>query len=60
MVGAGREPEARPKVVLDAVRQLAPQHREDVVLLFAQRIVVVNQANPAVKLDAGREIAVQR
>ena len=35
VVGTRRQPEAGPNVVLDAVRELAPKHGEDVVLLVA-------------------------
>ena len=44
------ELEAIADVVLDAVRQLTPSHRKDIVLLFAQRIGVVDKANPTVEL----------
>ena len=52
-VGAARQADAGADVVLDSVRQLAPEHREDVVLLRVQRIVVVDQAERAVELEAG-------
>src|SRR5258708_28136145 len=56
-VGAARQPNTGTDVVLDSVRQLAFQHREDVVLLRAQRTVVVDQAERAIKFDAGGNLA---
>ncbi len=51
-VRAARQADAGADVVLDSARQLALQHREDVVLLLVQRIVVVDQAERAVELEA--------
>ena len=33
--------------------KVAPEYREDVVLLLTQRGIVVDQANSAIELDAG-------
>src|ERR1019366_10660709 len=39
------------------MRQFAPDHGENIVLLCGQRIVIVDIANRAVKLDPRREVA---
>src|SRR5262249_51938238 len=54
VVGAGRQSETGTDIVLDTVGKLAPNHREDVMLLLANRVVVINQPDPPVKFDARR------
>ena len=47
-------PMPTPKLYSRPPGSVAADHREDVVLLLVQRIDVVDQADAAVELDAGR------
>jgi hypothetical protein len=55
-VGTARESETGTDVVLESVGQLTPHYGEYVVLLLTQRIIVIDESDAAVELDAGREV----
>ena len=56
VVGPTSEAKTRAEAVLQSLQQLSLNNRENIMLLPAQRIVIVNQANATLEFDARRNL----